>query len=146
MVTTKWLASLSDGTTAVEGEGKFAQGGGVLMWDKLLAHLLENNLTMTALRVQVLKGGEPTNPYNLPSCRLDNKSGQHEKWNYIHPMVPHSYEVRRCVTRAMNTGGKILAEQIQIEAIARYDDFTVSLFVDQNEGNEAWVVIHKEQE
>lgn len=139
MVTTKWLASLSDGTTAVEGEGEFIRDGVVPMWHKLLKHLEENDLTITGFRVQVSKDGEPTKTYNLPSHSIEKDTGKHEKWKYLTPMIPLEYNCRRAITRAIMTG----EQSIEIEITAKYEDFSVSLFVDQDEGNESWVVIHK---
>jgi hypothetical protein len=137
MVRTKWLASLSDGTTIIEDEGKFVGDEESSPWAKLLKHLDENGLTVTGLRVQLEKDGEAIRTYNLPSHRMDEKTGQHEKWR-VFPVIPKRYDYFRWVSS--KCGEQLLSKHIEIRAI--YDRYSVSLFVDELEGNEAWVVVH----
>jgi len=140
MVTAKWIASLSDGTTAVEGEGLFTRGGAP-MWERLLAHVKENGLSITGLRIQVEKDGEAVRTYNAPSCNSDRRTGTHEKWNYIRPVAPNSYTCRRVSEWVM--GGP--SGTTHIEILTEFDDYNVSLFIDVQEGTESWVVVHSTQ-
>lgn len=138
MVRTKWLAALSDGTTAVEGIAPFADVEGELSpWNKLLAHLKANDLHITGMRVQVDKPHGPIHTYNLPSFNKTPK-GNHEKWVTLFPRDPVEYSYRRWATFGLTSG----SERHHIEIRAHYADFSVSLFVDEDEGNESWVVVH----
>ena len=138
MVKTKWLAALSDGTMAVEGVAPFAEVKDELSpWQKLLAYLAEHDVHITGMRVQVSKCGEATRTYNLPSFNK-TPEGNHEKWVTLYPRDPASYTYRRWVTCSLTTK----EERHHIEVCAHYADFSVSLFVDEDEGNESWVVVH----
>jgi len=134
MVKSKWLAALSDGTTFIEDEVPFnAERGDLSPWQQLMAHLKQNDLYITGMRVQV---GKQT--HNLPSFNV-TPGGRHEKWPALYPRSPVEYSYGRWVT----TGTGSTPDRHQIEIRARYADFTVSLFVDEDEGNEAWVVVHE---
>ena len=123
MVKTKWLASLSDGTTVIEGKAPFAEVEGELSpWNKLLKHLEENDLHITGLRIQVKRNNESIKTYNLPSFNC-NRNGSHEKWNDITPMPPVRYDYHRRIRRSLTTSE--IKKYIEIEAI--YPDFSVSL-------------------
>lgn len=140
MVKTKWLASLSDGTTAIENEGQFKEIAGELSpWQKFLIHLSEKDLHITGMRIQVERLGGSTQTYNLPSFNKTSE-GNHEKWVTLRPMIPESYNYFRWVTKSL-TDYTLVRHYIEIRAI--YADFSVSLFVDENEGNESWVVLHR---
>ena len=140
MVTTKWLASLSDGTTAIEGISPFAEIDGELSpWQKLMAHISTLGLRITGLRIQVSKTSEATRTYNLPNCTVTPK-GNHERWNTLSPIQPSNYNYFRWVTQSMTGEAKK-----QIEIRAYYPTHIVSLFVDEDEGNESWVVVHKKE-
>lgn len=139
MVKTKWLAALSDGTTVVEGVAPFdVVKNEPSPWQKLKKHLAEHDLHITGMRVQVSKPGEATRTYNLPSFNK-TPAGNHEKWVTLRPTDPTSYSHQRWATftALRNETRK------HIEISACYGDFTVSLFVDEDEGNEAWVVVHE---
>lgn len=137
---TKWLASLSDGSTAIEGIEPFHVIPGELSpWLRLQNHLIVCDLYITGMRIQVEKPGDATRTYNLPSHNT-TPEGKHERWRSLRPLLPESYNYFRWVTRDIVPGS---TEQRQIEVRAVYEGFTVSLFVDENEGNESWVVIHE---
>ena len=140
MVRTKWLASLSDGATIIEREGLVAEvPGGLSSWQQLLRYLEEKNLHITGMRIQASQSGGPVQTYNLPSFNRTPK-GNHERWVTLKPISPISYNYFRWVTKALSDSTSA-RHQIEIRAI--YTDFTVSLFVDENEGNESWVVVHR---
>jgi len=142
MAKTKWLAALSDGTTAVEGIPPFADVKDELSpWNKLLAHLKANSLHITGMRIQVSKPGEATRTYNLPSQQRTPK-GNHEKWVKLWTVIPDSYKYRRWVTATLGSGR--LCRHIEIRACFT-DRPDISLFVDMDEGNECWVVLHEEK-
>lgn len=140
MVRTKWLASLSDGSTAIEGVAPFEMVPGELSpWLKLKAHMASCGISITGMRIQVEKPGEATRTYNLPSLNK-TPAGNHEKWVTLRPRDPARYDYRRWVTRTITCDG---SERHHIEIRAEYDGYAVSLFVDEDEGNESWVVVHE---
>lgn len=139
-VKTKWLASLSDGTTAIEGDGQYTEtAGGLSPWLTLQKHLANTGLHITGMRIQVSKTGKAIRTYNLPS-RHKTPSGKHEKWPAIRPMVPQQYNYFRWIASSRGDG---IPPQRHIEIRSIYGDVIVSLFVDENEGNESWVVVHE---
>lgn len=139
MVRTKWLAALSDGTTAIEGVTPFTKVKDELSpWQKLLVHLETNDLHITGMRVQVSALREPIRTYNLPSFNKTPK-GNHEKWVKLRPRDPVGYSYRHWETVCLTGPGR----RHHIEIRAHYENFCVSLFVDEDEGNESWVVVHE---
>ena len=151
-VRTKWLAALSDGTTAIEGDEPFtiAKDEPSPM-QKLLAHLeankgptpeLPEGLRITGMRVQVFKPGEATHTYNAPT-QQQTPEGNHEKWVSLRPKFPIHYDCFRWRTSALYSG----KNQHQIELRSFFADGSIiSLFIDQDEGNECWVVRHKSKD
>ena len=143
-IKTKWLASLSDGSTAIEGDGVFIKVPGTLSpWLYLQAVLKNSGRHITGMRIQVEKPGEATRTYNLPSLKT-RPDGKHEHWRHLRPRPPVSFDYFRACTAVMGPDGNyrnIEGQAIEIRAI--YEDFIVSLFVDEREGNESWVVVHK---
>ena len=140
MVRTKWLAALSNGTTAIEGVPPYENvKNEPSPWNRLLAHLSDTGLHITGMRVQV--GTSPVRTYNLPSFNK-TPEGNHEKWVALRPCDPVKYTYRRWITQPLTRA----PGQHHIEIRAHYEDFSVSLFVDEDEGNEAWVVVHYSSE
>lgn len=144
-VKAKWLASLSDGSTAIEGEGLFAiVTNEPSPWQKLTAHLEAAGLHITHMRIQVSRPGEATRTYNLPSQRT-TPEGTHERWVSLYPIIPERYNYWRWVTGSLGAdGGDEEGHEIEIRAyFADYPD--ISLIVDENEGTECWVVFHEKK-
>lgn len=139
MVKAKWLASLSNGTTVVEGIFPFdVVGDKSSPWLQLQDHIKENDIHVTGLRIQVEKDGEATRTYNLPSFNC-SKSGIHEKWATIKPLMPIGYNYFRRIRRSLTTS----EEHKYIQIVAIFPEFKMSLIVDEDEGNESWVVVHE---
>ena len=147
MVTAKWLASLSDGATAIEGIPPFEVIPGELSpWLRLQEHLKASDLHITGLRIQVEKPGESIKTYNLPSYRADSLSGEHERWRFIRPLQPLSYNYGRVAEASWGGRGDMVRGRVpHIFISAEYENFTVYLFVDQLEGAESWVLIHENE-
>ena len=143
MVTAKWLASLSDGATVIEGTPPFEVIPGELSpWLRLQEHLKESGLHITGLRIQVERPGESIKTYNLPSYRADTYSGKHERWPFIRPMQPLSYNYGRVAEASWGGRGDMVRGRVpHIFICAEYETFTVYLFADQLEGSESWVVV-----
>ena len=140
MATTKWLVALDDGTHAVEGIAPFEKvKNEITPWRKLLAHIAANGLEMTGLRLQVSRPGQPTFTINLPS-RQRTPEGNHEKWITMRPVVPDSYTWQKWATFAPLSG----EAQKHVEVRANFKNGNdVSVVVDEDEGNEFWVVVQE---
>ena len=137
-VETKWIASLSDGSTAVEGTPPFDDEYTISAWQKLRRHMDRNHLHITGMRVQATVEGQPTRTYNLPSMKI-TQAGRHERFHTLSPHIPLNYNYYRWVEGDIYN---MEPEKRHIEIRAIYEDFTVSLFVDEIEGTESWVVVH----
>lgn len=136
----RWLASLSDGTTAIEGKPPFEEiPGEPSPWQKLSLHLARNGLEITGLRIQVEREGEPVRTFNLPS-----KSPK-QRWASLKPLLPSGFNYFRRVEQFMEPtpDGKLQLAQGRrfIEIHARYPDFDLVLIVDEDEGNECWTMV-----
>jgi len=141
-VVSRWLASLSDGSVAIEGKLPFEEiPDEPSPWQRLLLHLAKNKLEITGLRIQIEKEGEPVRTFNLPS-----KSPK-QKWAELKPLIPVGFNYFRRVQRSMepiesNFGNLRLGKEYHfIEIHAIYKDFTLVLIVDENEGNECWTIL-----
>ena len=138
-IKTKWLASLSDGTTVIEGDPPFDfEPGEISPWQKLLKHIKNNDLSITGMRVQIERYGIPTMTINLPSLRTDGMTGTHERYTHIKPLLPIKFEHGRRIESTV--GGSIDWSHLFISAV--YEDYEVIVFVDEAEGNEAWVIVN----
>ena len=137
-VKTKWIASLSDGATFVEGLSSWYDSDAYgSPWFQLQKHLRKHDLHITGMRIQVEKTGEPTKTYNLPSMHL-TEVGKHKKFNLRSPIVPVGYDY--CRWRS-NVGGKNVEPYIEIMAI--FEGYRLSVIVCELTGNESWAIVHK---
>jgi hypothetical protein len=141
-IVSRWLASLSDGSVAIEGRYPFEEiPNEPSSWQRLLLHLAKNKLQITGLRIQIEKEGEPVRTFNLPS-----KSPK-QKWADLKPLIPIGFNYFRRVQRSMEPvdgdfGNLRLGNEYHfIEIHAIYDDFTLVLIVDENTGNESWSLV-----
>ncbi len=125
--TAKWVASLSNGETIVEGTSKVEEiQGGLSSWQQLQKYMAANKLTITAL--QVKHGGRT---FNLPS--VTPKFGG---------AIPLGYHQGRWVAADANGPEDkfALAEKcIFIQAI--YSGLKVTLFVDEMGYNQSWIKV-----
>ena len=124
----RWFASLSNGENAVEGKGEFAEIKGELSpWQKLQAYIQENNLTITGMQIR-----SEGKVFTLPSS--EPKFGG---------KVPLGYKYFRKVAADMMSDNpkdiKLAELYICIQAV--YENFTVSLFVDEFNSNNSWVSV-----
>jgi hypothetical protein len=146
-ITTRWLASISDGSIALEGKAPFHVIPGELSpWLRLQRYLADNKLRITGLRIQVEVDGQPIRTYNSPS--LSPKS----RWSYLNPVLPIRFDYFRRYARpflAMDVkpGGSMEGiqatgpEEKHIEIHTIYPGFTLITIVEETEGNESWTVI-----
>ena len=145
MIETRWLASLSDGKMAIEGKGKFREiPNEPSPWQKLIKYLYANKVSITGLRIQVLKDGKIVNTYHLPT------SSDKGRFHYLSSLKPQRFNYFRRYAEVMTAesvkegvitvgSGKDVERHIEVHAI--YEDFVLMIIVEEKEGNKSWVQI-----
>jgi len=124
----RWFASLSNGENAVEGKDKFEEiKGEISPWQKLLAYIEKNKLTITGMQIRA-----EGKVFTLPST--EPKFGGE---------VPLGYKYfRKAVADMMSDNPKDLhLAELYICIQAIYKNFTVSLWVDENNSKNSWVSV-----
>ena len=124
----QFVVGLSNGESLVEGKGILAKVSGELSpWLKLQAYLKERDLKITSLNLWV---GD--RHYNLPS--VNPKFGG---------LIPESFNCFRKMSSNIGIDPRI-EHYICAEAI--YKDFTVQLWIDEQECLKTWVNIISQEE
>ena len=142
-VKARWLASLSDGSTAIEGVPPFDTiKGEDKSWPKLQKHLKDNNLTITGMRIQVTKDNEAVRTYVLPSIMPEGAKGKFRAKKYVSPL---RYTVNRIAEGRLSDGsGEILITRTYLEVAAIYGlGGILSIMVDELDGTDCYIVPHK---
>lgn len=144
----RWLVSLSNGDTAIEGKPPYEEIEGELSpWQRLIRYLSFNKLSITGIRIQLDSDTNPTRTFNLPS--LSPKA----KWINRKPILPIGFNYFRTVEQVMTVESVDEKGQINglerkenldthyIEIHAYYPTFTLVFIVDEDTGNESWAMI-----
>ena len=123
-----FVATLSDGSTAVEESGEWTTKYGERKpWVRLTQFAGKNGLHLTSLRLNI--GGRTI---HMPREKFDRFGLEGKTPNY------YSLAYHLEVDNAMVGQG----EQAHFVALAaHYDDFTVHLIQDTGQGNTSWVVV-----
>lgn len=139
-VSVKWLASLSDGYTAVEGKYPFeVRPGEVKPWKRLQKYTASRLRHITGMRIQVYRKGEAIRTYNLPSLNI-SPSGRHKKFKKLLPRIPREFKAQRILHTFRF--GPPRGDETFLEVMAIYDGYALSIIVDEQEGTEIWTSIH----
>lgn len=143
----RWLASLSDGSIAIEGKLPYQEiPDEPSPWQRLQLDLARAHTHITGIRIQLEKDGQPIRTYNLPS------TSPKQKWGHLNPMLPIRFNYFRRVSRKILPMNVLPDGRIEgymgdaqtdrfIEIHAIYKDFTLITIVEENEGNESWSII-----
>lgn len=140
-VTARWLASLSNGETAIEGKEPYNEiEGDKSPFLRLKEDIARRKLEITTIRIQVEIEGLPTRTFNLPSL------SQNAKWVNRKPLLPWGFDYFRTVLQDMiNTDEGFVRrpekDEHYIEIHAYYDDFTLATIVSEDTGNESWSLV-----
>lgn len=144
-VTAHWLASLSNGETAIEGKTPYNEIAGIESpYQRLRLYCSKNKLLITNIRLQIQVDDQPVRTFNLPS--LSPKA----KWLNRKPIMPIAFDYFRTVEQDMKAepaeGGYMVkrnpeGDRRYIEAHAIYEDYKLVIIVDEDEGNESWSMI-----
>lgn len=122
-----FVATLSDGTTAVEKQGQWTINPGErLPWVRLTHFAADNGLHLTSLRLNILG-----RTIHMPREKFE-KFGL-ESMPPTHYSVQYHLEVVDLMGTNENTHF--------IDLAAHYDDFIVHYVQDAGDGNTSWVVV-----
>ncbi len=130
----KWLATLSDGSTAVEGKEPWHHlEGHRAPWARLTRHCSLQGLGITSLRLQA-----HGRTYHLPTASLSGK---------FDTVPPVSYDVYRRADFELFSGEDLDdihlntgPGRLYLEARAHYPGFYLALLVEESTG-ESWTTI-----
>ena len=126
----KWQVSLSNGETFFEGKNEYTKVAGELSpWNKLLAYISANNLTITSISLYTDKG----KTFNIPS------TGRSPKFHaFSEAKKPVSLNFfRKAAKDAM--GDSDFEHYAVIEAT--FEDCKLQLWVSEEDGANCWVMV-----
>jgi len=127
----RWVATLSDGTTAVEHSGEYTVVPGQRKpWVRLCEFAGNNGLHLTSLRLNY-KG----RTIHMPREKLDRFSLQDKI------RAPLSYSLHYHLEADMPIAGGPLNETHFINLVAHYPDDAVHYVQDITDGNNSWVIV-----
>lgn len=128
-----WVATLSNGETAVEESGKWTiNPGEPLPWVRLCYFLADNDLHLTSLRLNI-KG----RTIHLPRANFDKFE--------LNSKTPNYYSLSYKMEVTMDMSGGPVEQQVFVDLAAHYDQFAVHYIQNATIGNESWVVITDNQ-
>jgi hypothetical protein len=127
----RWVATLSDGTTAVEHAGEYTVVPGERKpWVRLASFLANNDLHLTSLRLN-FRGRTIHMPReNFDRFNLGNVS-----------RAPAFYSLQYLIEGNIDTASGIFSQQKFIDLIAHYDSFEVHYLQDLEKGDNSWVIV-----
>lgn len=130
MDTVRWVATLSNGETAVEHSGEYTLEPGQRMpWVRLCEFLAQNDLHLTSLRLN-FKG----RTIHMPRANFD-------RFDMSKSRPPLFYALEYKLEAEMGDDGTFGESKRFIDLIAFYDNFEVHYLQDLQEGNNSWVVV-----
>jgi hypothetical protein len=125
-----WVATLSDGTTAVEKQGQWSMKSGErLPWVRLCYFAADNDLHLTSLRFNY-KG----RTIHLPRERFAKFSMEDRSRAPSHYSVQYHLEVDDLLSGSAD-------DTMFVDLAAHYDDFAVHYIQDMTNGNDSWIVV-----
>lgn len=126
----RWIATLSDGTTAVEHTGEYKIVPGERKpWVRLTKILAENDLHLTSLRLN-FRG----RTVHMPRPNFDRFSLGDVN------AAPSFYSLQYFLEAEI---GDEMKQNHFTDLVAHYDDFQVHYIQDLEDGNTSWVVATK---
>lgn len=126
----KWVATLSDGSTAVENSGEYQLVPGERKpWVRLTKFLADNDLHLTSLRLN-FRG----RTIHMPRSNFD-RFGLNE-----HSRAPSFYSLQYILEGEIGQGGVVNQKEF-IELTSHYDVYEVHYIQDVADGNNSWVVV-----
>jgi hypothetical protein len=125
----KWVATLSDGSTAVEHEGEYTEVPGERKpWVRLVQFAGTNDLHLTSLRI------------NFRGRTVHMPRSKFERFGY-EAVAPLSYSVQYHAEVEMDTEGVLKNQSRYIDLAAHFPQYSVHYIQDIEDGNNSWVLI-----
>jgi hypothetical protein len=126
----RWVATLSDGTTAVEKSGEYSiKPGERKPWVRLCSFLVENDLHLTSLRL-VYRG----RTIHLPRPDF----GRFDLFEKA--LDPHSYSLQYHMEADTTSGSWVQSKFIDLAAHFE-DDLAVHYIHELEDGNTSWIAV-----
>lgn len=134
MADATWVATLSDGTTAVEETGRWKTIPGERKpWVRLADFAHQKGLYLTSLRVNF-----DGRTIHLPREKF-GRFGLED-----HVLAPRYYSLEYCVEAEMNEQGSFGDEKLFIKLAAHFEDeLAVNLVQQLNDQDISWIVLTK---
>lgn len=140
----QFIASLSNGETIIEGKNDWCWiDGQKSPWNRLIRYSVDKKLTITSLSLYTPSGAT----YTLPPIGRKAKFAGYS--NRSENEIPVDFEVKRFIARDMKIAG--IKNDLKIEKVnilefytiaeAIYKNFTLQLWVDENNQKNSWSVI-----
>lgn len=126
----RFVATLSDGSTAVEESGEWVTRYGERKpWVRLIQFVAKNGLHLTSLRLNI-----DGRTIHLPREKFDRFS--------LEGMTPNFYSLNyHLEVDDINAGG---GKQTHfVDLAAHFDDFSVHYIQDISQGSNSWIVVTK---
>lgn len=128
----QWVATLSNGETAVEHVGKYQITPGERKpWVKLCEFAADQGLHLTSLRLN-----HDGRTIHMPRDNFGRFSMNETS------QAPKSYSLQYHIEGDMENGG-ILNETLFVDMAAHYDDFIVHYIQDVTNNDTSWVIVTK---
>jgi len=129
MADVKWVATLSDGTTAAEESGEWKEVPGEKKpWVRLVEFAGKNKLYLTSLRL------------NIDGRTIHMPRDAFDRFNFNETqMVPNSYSLTYHLEGELS--GAIINEERFIDLAAHFDGFAVHYLQNITNPNLSWVIV-----
>jgi hypothetical protein len=128
MTDARFIATLSDGSTVVEGQGNFEHTPGLRKpWIRLCSFAAENGLHLTSLRL------------NFDGRTVHLPRGNFQKFEYEGAHEPLYYAICYKLELENPLGGSP-DQTLFVDLAAHYESFAVH-YIQEIDGNNAWVVV-----
>lgn len=128
----KWVATLSDGSTAVEHVGEYKIiPGEKKPWVRLVRFAGENGLHLTSLRLN-----SRGRTIHMPRSAFDKFGAVGEKSS-----DPLFYSLNYIIEGTIDANGGTLKQENFIDLIAHYPKFDLHYIQDIDKGNTSWLAV-----
>lgn len=127
----KWIATLSDGTTAVEHTGEYKIIPGERKpWVRLVSFAGKNGLYLTSLRLNIRGRTIHMPRHDFDKFNLGSKN-----------VAPLFYSLNYIIEGTMEADGGGLIQDNFIDLVSHYPTYDVHYIQDITTGNNSWVTV-----
>lgn len=128
----KWVATLSDGSTAVEHVGEYKVIPGERKpWVRLVNFAAKNGLHLTSLRLN-----SRGRTIHMPRLAFDKFGMVGTK-----SVDPLFYSLNYIIEGSMDANGGVFQQESFVDLVTHYPKFDVHFIQDLDKGNNSWVTV-----